>query len=252
MSFAVRARPLFAALALFASSALAETKELASYRDFDVGSLKDTWVVFDVDNTLLRQDHEVGTHQWGDYIREEEVRRGVPVEQATQLQHAYFQILQPFVKVVPVESDIHRVLYSIRQARVPLFALTARSLGMAGITQQQLAKNGMDFEWSFPRLRPGAEASLRPHLFRGILFSGDVPKGELLKRVVEGHGHRPKRIVFVDDRQYNLDSIEKSFAGGPIEILGLRYGGADAKVKGFDPLKAKREWAAFLRDGRLP
>lgn len=233
--------------------ARAEIREIKSYTEAQLpANLADTWVIFDIDNTLLRQDHMIGTHQWGDFIREEEVKKGRKPEQAAAIQHAYFQILQPFVRVLPVEREVYPLLTLLQSRAVPTFALTARGLGVAGTTVEQLTKIRINFQRSFPSLMPKVQDELAQHLFRGVLFAEGQPKGELLRKLVQSARRAPKHIVFFDDRGYNLESIEKSFAGGPVTLTSYRYGAADPFVQSFDPVRARREWEYFKTTGRLP
>jgi FMN phosphatase YigB (HAD superfamily) len=229
---------------LFAVAAEARIQELASYKDFPQNVSSDTWVIFDLDNTTMRQDSIIGTHQWGDHIREEEISQGRDPKVAKQIQLDKFSILQPYLNVVPVENEIRALVPRLQKQAMSVFALTARPMGIAGVTYDQVRSIGVSFDKSFPAQND--PRLLTAHRFHGLLFSGEVPKGELLKKVMDNSPSKPKRIIFVDDREYNLDSIEASFKDSGIDLLSLRYGAADPLVKGFNAEEAAKEWEKFL------
>ena len=92
---------------------------------------------------------------------------------------------------------------------------------------------------------------IEKHLHEGIIFSGDVPKGELLKTIVENSPNEFDHIVFVDDKLYNLESIEKSFTNSPIKLESFRYGAADVFVNSFNPVVADLQYSFIQESNQL-
>lgn len=238
-------KTLFLAFLLISSSAFAKISELASYKDLDLSQIdQNTLVIFDIDNTLLRQDSMIGTHQWGDYIRERGIRRGLTPQAASELQHKSFGDLQPYVHVVPVEAGIPEMLKSLKDRQIPHFALTARGPVLRKTTLRQIRILKHDFSQSFPEQKD--LSVLGDHLEAGVIFSGSVSKGELLKRILNNSVKPVKKIIFIDDRKYNLDSVETSLADSGIELVSLRYGGADQFVRDFNPKIADIIYSYYL------
>lgn len=229
---------------LLATQAFAKIEEIKSYRDFNLSQLdSQTLVIFDIDNTLIRQEQMIGTHQWGDYMKARAIKNGASVEDAGKLQHQVFGEVQDKLNVVPVEKYVLSMLKYLKDHKIPNFALTARAPVLKSISLEQIKILQHSFKESFPaQINP---AALGEHLTDGVIFSGEVPKGELLKRIIENSKVKPKKIVFFDDRRYNLDSIEQSFQGSNIELMSLRYGAADAVVQSFNPIIADLEYSLF-------
>lgn len=121
--------------------------------------------------------------------------------------------------------------------------MTARSSVLQATTLQQLKTLRHDFIESFPTIKN--TELLKDHLKDGVIFSGSTPKGELLKLIIDNSEQKFDRIIFVDDRLYNLESVEASFVGSPIRLQSYRYGAADSFVKRFDPLIADVQYSLF-------
>jgi FMN phosphatase YigB (HAD superfamily) len=229
---------------LLSACAQAKIQELSSYANLNLSELTpETLVVFDIDNTLIRQNHMIGTHQWGDYISERAVRSGVPLDQAKQIQYKAFAEVQPSVQVVPVEEGVRSILAILNQKNVTHFALTARSAVLKDVTKKQLQILNHSFADSFPKQKD--PELLKEYLDQGIIFSGSTPKGELLKQIIENSDIKFTKIIFIDDKLYNLESVEKSFEHSNIILQSYRYGAADTFVNSFNPQVADIEYSIF-------
>lgn len=239
---------LLTLISLISLSAGAKIIELQSMNDLQVTTWNEkTLVVFDIDNTLLRQDSMIGTHQWGDYMKERAMRAGVPEGEAKQYQYRVFGQLQDKLNVVPVENEVLALLKLIETKNIKHFALTARSAILKDVTAKQVETLKHNFSKNFPVQNDLTK--IEKHLHQGIIFSGDVPKGELLKTIVENSPNEFDHIVFVDDKLYNLESIEESFANNPIKLESFRYGAADMFVNNFNPIIADLQYS-FIQESR--
>ena len=229
---------------LIANLAEAKIQELPNLAGLNFSQLSpDTLVVFDIDNTLIRQNHMIGTHQWGDYISERAVRSGVATDEAKQIQYRAFAEVQPYAQVVPVEEGVKNILSSLSQKNIKHFALTARAAQLKDITKTQIKILNHSFAESFPAQKD--QNILEGYLDDGIIFSGSTPKGELLKKIIENSTTQITHIIFIDDKLYNLESVEKSFAESNIILESYRYGAADAVVNTFNPQVADIEYSIF-------
>ena len=241
---------ILALITLVGISVEAKIIELKSMSDLKIQTWNTkTLVVFDIDNTLLRQDSMIGTHQWGDYMKERAVRSGLPEEEAKQYQYKVFGELQNKLKVLPVEPVVLGLLRKLENKKIKHFALTARSSILKNVTAQQVKTLKHNFSKNFPT--QNNLAKIDKHLYEGIIFSGDVPKGELLKTIVENSPNKFDHIVFVDDKLYNLESIEKSFTNSKVKLESFRYGAADEFVKSFDPVVADLQYSFMQESNEL-
>lgn len=241
---------LFVLLLVLGSTSFAEIIELKSFKDLNLSQVdQKTLVVFDIDNTLVRQNSMIGTHQWGDYLAERAVRFGVEEKTAKDSQHKAFADVQPFVNVVPVEIEILEMLEQLSKRGISNFALTARSSVLQSVTLRQLQVLKHNFSKSFPMIKN--TELLKNYLKDGVIFSGSTPKGELLKLIIENSEQKFTRIIFVDDKAYNLDSVEKSFAQSSIELKSYRYGAADIFIKNFEAVIADTIYGVLKVNGIL-
>lgn len=242
---------LFTVLLVFVNAVVqAEIVELKSYKDLNWKEIDaKTLVVFDIDNTLFRQNSMIGTHQWGDFLAERAIRAGIDAKIAKESQHKAFSEVQSAVNVVPVENEILEVLSELSKNKISHFALTARNPKLQDITLKQLQILKHDFSENFPKLTQSG--LMKDRLKDGVIFSGTTPKGELLKKIIDKSVHKFSRVIFFDDKAYNLESVEKSFAQSSIQLKGYRYGAADAFVKNFDPAVADTVYSVFKINGVL-
>jgi FMN phosphatase YigB (HAD superfamily) len=241
---------LLTLISIISLNAGAKIIELQSMNDLQVATWNEkTLVVFDIDNTLLRQDSMIGTHQWGDYMKERAMRAGLSENEAKQYQYRVFGQLQDKLNVVPVEVEVLGLLKTLEDKNIKHFALTARSAILKDVTAKQVETLKHNFSKKFPLQKDLTK--IEKHLHQGIIFSGDVPKGELLKTIVENSPNEFDHIVFVDDKLYNLESIEKSFTNNPIKLESFRYSAADVFVNNFNPVIADLQYSFILESKHL-
>jgi phosphoglycolate phosphatase-like HAD superfamily hydrolase len=221
-------------LALFASTAFAQV-ELPSYADFDVSDYDSkTWVVFDIDNTLLSPTHMIGSHQWGDYRNEIYLKRGYSKEESRKRQHEDFARVAPAVRAKVTEIEIFQVLNELRSQKVPVLTLTARGEDMRRVTMKQLNDLKLTkFNW---------------HSFN---FSGGIPKGQFLLDLIAKNKVKPERVIFIDDKDYNVASVVQSMQQAGIEFTAYRYGGVDHELDAFDSRVAEAQYDWFLSTGYI-
>lgn len=243
-------KSLLTALLLFCSLAHAEIRDIRSFTDAGVASEiaaspDTTWVIFDIDNTLLHPTTMMGSHQWGDYMRDTYLALGASKEVATKFQLKAFGAVQDVTPTAITEDAVFRLLETFKARQIPVFALTARPDVIVPITLKQISKLGFNFEPTFPALT-AKDASVH----RGVVFSGETPKGILLKRLISEAKVKPTKILFFDDKRYNLESVEGELASVGVQLVGFRYGYLDSEVAGFKPDIANIEWLHFRRTKR--
>lgn len=221
-------------------------QELASYRKLQVPlDHKKTWVIFDIDNTLLRPTSEIGSHQWADYMANRYLKAGHTDAEANVYQTQIFSRAQKFVNPVVVDASIYDFINKLKIQRVPFLALTARSsLVLKETTIQQMRSIELlpAFDQSHPTWNSSIDIS--SYTQQGIVFSNGLQKGEILKKLIDAANDKPDRIIFIDDRDYNVKSIEKAGAEIGIEVIGYRFSATDQIIAQFNKRKADQEWFA--------
>lgn len=68
----------------------------------------------------------------------------------------------------------------------------------------------------------------RPVYQDGIIYTAGLPKGPILDHFLNHIPEKPKRIVFVDDKASNLDSVAAFCHKNAIEFVGVHYTAADS------------------------
>ena len=83
---------------------------------------------------------------------------------------------------------------------------------------------------------------------QGIIFAGHgIEKGPALIAYLKKLKSLPKKIVVIDDKMSHVQNIAKALEPLEIDFVGIRYGGADEKVKSFNPKIAELQWEHFQK-----
>jgi len=202
----------------------------------------DSMVVFDLDNTLVRPEKEVGSVQWFDHMLKQNIKRGMGIEDAlTELLPLSFEV-QNHISLCPVENTTIDVLRELRKREIVTIALTARSDTLVTRTKVQLQKIDIDFDTENGFNRELTLDYPRPVLLKnGIVFCANNDKGSVLFSILTLINYHPKKIIFVDDKLDHLFEVEKACLRNAVNFIGIRYGKLDSVVAQFDPVRAEQE-----------
>jgi hypothetical protein len=122
----------------------------------------------------------------------------------------------------------------LQNSRVPVLILTARDPIEQRHTQKQIDSIQLHLSNDFPE--KFTFSSPHPGLYeRGVIYCGDNPKEEALFSFFQYTGRRPKKIIFVDDKQEQVKKVESGVENLGIEFVGIRFSGADERVRSFNP-----------------
>ena len=193
-----------------------------------------TWVLIDVDNTLIESSVQLGSAQWRGYIRTKAQAAGYSKSESEEILDQFWMFVQPFVPVRLVDPN---TLTFLQKTNVPVFALTAREPIELKHTQKQVDSLGVIFINDFPEQVTLSAA--HPALYeKGVLYCGENSKGEALTAFFQATGQTPDNVVFIDDRWEQITKLEAELEKLGIPFIGMRFSGADARVKAFDPAVA--------------
>ena len=200
----------------------------------------ETLAIFDIDLVLLQPAHPA--------FQEKNMFRYTPVvkkfikELGRDHTSIFFNLVNISYDSVLVDERTPYLLEGLKNGEVPTIALTGRMVGPLGEvanlerwSETRLKEFGIDFstsapegEWDFqvlPQFRGCA-----PRYHHGILYTNghNCSKGELLIAFLKETGMHPARVVFIDDREYNLHSVEEALnAFDPhIVFYGIHFIGA--------------------------
>ncbi len=210
---------------------------------------KDLLVIFDIDNTIGKPPTELGSDQWF-YAKVKQFElAGKNIDEAIQLTLPELFHIQFHSWMEPVEKDTVQVIKNLQDKGVTVIALTARSLELTQRTIEQLHRMGVYFTKTDPYECPlthGHGHGKAGLYIDGIIFSGNHSKGEMIVSWFNQIDYRPKKIIFVDDKLKNVESVEKALHNRDYPFIGIRYGHEDELVKKFTLESVAEKEAAFF------
>jgi hypothetical protein len=202
----------------------------------------DTWVIFDVDNTLIESAIQLGSVPWRDHIRNKAKQAGYDASQSEWVLDKFWIFVHSFTPVEIVDKATRPTIQQLQESKIPILALTAREPIEAANTQRQL--NSVKIILSNNTFRKNYNLTLpHPCLYEeGVIYCGENTKSEGLLAFFKETGMIPKKVVFIDDRWEQVRNLEKTLKQQNIEFVGIRFSGADKHVQAFDGAIADLQW----------
>lgn len=227
----------------------AEIHESFDIRDMLKFTDEETLVVTDLNHVLMETTQVLGSDHWAAY----EVKRQMAETGATKLEvlHKMVPMWHHILmesEFKPVEPTTAGVIRKLQQQGNYVVGLTARYIEMAYPTVKQLQFIGIDLKlYSLSNLDHEIEGGFSAKYVEGVIFVGlKNDKGETLMRLLDQLGHKPKKILFIDDKEKNLHSVSAACEKRGIPFVGLRYGYLDEAGAKFDPVATEAELRAFI------
>lgn len=228
---------------LFGNYSLREINSLAEI----ISHVEDnnTLVIFDIDNTLLHPATDLGSDQWFYHKVQELMLDGIDHQKALQEMLPIYFHINHHIHLVPTEADALEIVKQIQQKTDFVMCLTARSLPLIRVTQEQLRKNNFSFKLF----------DLKHHEFHltypccysdGVLFCASNDKGIALFALLDHVGFTPGKIIIIDDKEKNLHALINAAQKRKIPCIGLRYAGCDHRVVNFDKHRTQVEFEDFI------
>ena len=210
---------------------------------------KDTLVIFDICNTLGAPPTGLASDQWFSALFCQAMNNSSSADEALNKVLAPYCYAQHHCWLEPIEPDTVDTVKTLQQRGITVIALTARGLYLFYRTLEQLHRIDIDFTHTSPRKRVAyygvKDQSIYSH---GIIFAGAFNKGEALTHWLEQLQFQPKKIIFVDDKLRNIETVANAMKTVNCPFVGIRYGHLDERVKNFDMQKTEREYQALLEN----
>lgn len=224
---------------ILATTASAEIREAKSMREALSDVTANDIVVFDIDNTILEPAQTLGSDQWFEYLLKK-------YDNSVDKALGDWLAVQRQTKVVAVESETPALIRDLQNRGMTVISLTARPAELSQASNQQLLSVGVKFKKIAPVVLENATYDF------GIIFIGPgANKGVVLQQFLKKTALFPTRILFVDDKQKNVNNMDKAFIGTGTTNINFRYSAADAHVHSFDSEIAELEWDYFSNYGVL-
>ena len=227
------------AMLLICGSAHAEIRQvsdLESVRKEVYNSTKDTFVIFDVDLTLIEPKDQIFSHSSAEEFnyRYQALKKAHTEE---ELHHLWSTVLVA-APASTVEPDTLSIVRKIQKRNRNVILLTALGTGRLGKIAcledwriAELRRLGFNLNISFPetadhQLDPflsTSKADCSPIFKNGILFGCFLDKGDVLKAYLTFAKIKPQKIIFVDDRLEYVESVAAYCKQENIQFVGFEY-----------------------------
>ena len=201
-----------------------------------------TWVIWDVDGTLIYADDIVFASPeeiYCDYFKQaklHELQGGKNREKQDKFQDLWYQ-LRISLPTYLMDKRVPDTIHELQQRNITTFALTCllaqtKYRNCTDWREQQLRAYGIDFSQAFPGTSlmkfediplNGEEIVGSPELLHGIFYTHHCDKGKCLQSLLKQWPYKPKSILFVDDVLQNLQSVEKVAQTWDIAFVGIFY-----------------------------
>ena len=196
---------------------------------------------FDIDDTLFDSAAMLGSKAWRKYIYE------ATKNDLTQNWHDQFSLfVAQKYPLKAVEEKTSQFVKELQAKGHAVYCLTARERnrwydmpmeGVDSLTIHQLQSVGihLDVE-TLNGLYP--HMTQTPEYYQGVFFADIEQKGEYLLKLLKESAQLPGKIVFIDDKKNQVESVAAA-----LEQLGINYEcywytPTDKKAAQFDPLIA--------------
>lgn len=210
---------------------------------------RDSLVIFDIDNTLVHTEQEIGSDAWAYWMVQQKLKQGMLPSQAINFMFDLFGHVHDHIEVFPVEEQTVRVLRTLKEQDIPTICLTGRPSRMIDRTREQLKNAGCELNSPEQLVKP-TSFNIKQHveLSQGVICGGINDKGDVLSVLVDTLPYQlPETVVFIDDKKSCVESIGKTCTNRSAEYTGLRYGFLDDKSSKFDPKKAEEQLSELLK-----
>ena len=206
----------------------------------------DTWVIWDVDNTLLFANDKVfGCDQdtykiHANLIEQYEQAHSDESHIPKYVKNLFYRI-RSHLPFHVIHSHIPQTIQTLQKRSISTFALTflfvyTEEKDYISWRQHQLTSLGIDFSrcfnqqtrLEFPELKDHFPDSAAPSVGypiyeNGVFYTHHHPKGICLTRFMERIQKIPKKIIFIDDAENYLKQVEHAAKNLNIAFQGIRY-----------------------------
>ena len=190
-----------------------------------------TLLVFDIDDTLLTATEFFGSDKWYDWQRGRALspNGNVIATQDSEKVNCLFDTLGMVFEIAvnkPTQADMATLVNGVSNDVV---ILTARSGAYRAATMRELARNQLDFSdksltspdvgLHYDYTLGGRTANVS--YVEGVFMVQGMNKGVLLLDLLARTGHEYTSVVFVDDKQHNIDNMANALKSSRREFLRL-------------------------------
>lgn len=237
----------------YAGNATSKVSQITSLAEISSDHPNETLFLFDIDDTVFDSFSMLGSKAWRKYI----VEAAKKIDPSENWHDIITYALAQKHPLNAVEKITSSYIKDLQNNGYVVCGLTARERkiwydmhqdGIDILTVNQLSTVNVDFnngslENTYPYL------STAPEYYSGIFFANLEPKGNYLLRLFENAPALPQKIIFVDDKLSQVESVDAA-----LTLLGIPhecyfYSATDEKGKAFNPLIANIQLYYFYVSG---
>lgn len=208
----------------------------------------------DIDDTLFDSPYMLGSKAWRKYIV------SATKDDLTENWHDIFShFIARNHPLETVESLTSRFVKELQMRGCGVFGLTARERkiwyntpmdDIDLLTVSQLESVGISFN-NESLVKTYPHLTTNPEYFKGIFFADIEPKGEYLLKLFKDISPLPEKVIFIDDKQSQVESVATTLHQLGISYECYWYTATEDKAGKFDPLIANVQLYYFwVSDGK--
>lgn len=224
---------------------------IESLQQIQVTQPDNTIFFFDLDDTIFDFPYMLGSKAWRRYI----VEATKKFNTSKNWHDIFSYLLAQRYRIQAVEPITSQFVKELQKKGYIVCGLTSRERkqwyktpqeGVDEVTSNQL--NSIDIHFDNEHLK-----NHYPYLasdsgyFNGTFFAHLDPKGEYLLHLFKNASDLPKKVIFIDDKSTQVESVAKALTELGIENECYFYSATDEKAKRFNPLIANIQLYYFLK-----
>lgn len=211
---------------LFPITLFASIIQIGSLGQIPCDSPPSTLYFFDIDDTLIDSPYMLGSKAWRKYL----------VESVPEKHDLFTLFVARHSPVDFIEGYAPVLIEKLQKKGCGVFGLTARerniwyytpmegvdALTLAQLEAAEIFLDSCALEKAYPSL------TAAPEYYRGVFFADIEPKGGYLTKLFQNM--HPEKVVFVDDKLSQVESVEEALNALGIENDCYWYTYTDAKL----------------------
>ncbi|CCB85910.1 putative uncharacterized protein [Parachlamydia acanthamoebae UV-7] len=238
----------------FISASISEINNLSLFKETVYSLNENDMVLLDIDFTVIKPCDAAllpcGWHLRKQYLHTLDLKRRELLQSIIALEGK-----EELVDVAYIDIIKH-----LEEKGIPVVGLTALEVGKYGKIENledwrlvNLKQVGIDLSNSFKHknltsFKTFPEYNENHPLFKnGILFTNRQPKGLVFTAFINLLGHKPKKVIFIDDNLEYLKSVEQAALGLGIEFIGFHYRAIENSCCDFDEKVAQIQYLYLLK-----
>jgi len=175
-------------------------------------------VVFDIDNTILTSDTDLGSDIWYNWQKGVE---GPKLKEGQKIEDDCFKneaigLLYELGTMSPTDTLLPGYIKSWQELGITIFALTSRSPDYRAATERELNRNDIHLDRTQLRTSEGKKLILSDTIFgrkmsyiNGIMMTTGMNKGLMLDYLLDTTGMSFRSVIFVDDTERHINAVSE-------------------------------------------